>query len=166
MAKFIVDGMIQVNAKLIEAGKEIISLLNSGKSVDIIVQEHEETKKRSNPQNNLIYHIYERIASTLYGDDELLARRECKLTIGCRILLRDSESFKEKYNKVILNLDYETKLEAMDLISVSSLMTVKQSKKYITIIINTYTLKGCYFADLDGVDEYIKYPEVAKCKSQ
>ena len=155
MVKLVIDGMIQIQPKVIEAAKEIALLISDGKSVDLIVQEHVDEKPRSIPQNNLIYHIYERIAATLYGDDEIHARRECKLTIGCRILLRDSESFREKYNKVILNLDYETKLEAMDLISVSSLMTVKQSKKYITIIINTYILKGCYFADLNGADEYI-----------
>lgn len=157
--KLTVDGMIQVTAKLAEAGKAIIALLNSGKAVDVIVQEHTEEKPRSIPQNNLIYLVYERIGKTLYGNDELLARRECKLTIGCRILLRDSEEFKAVYDKVIRAHDYETKLEAMDLISVSSIMSKKQCKEYLDRIINGYTLKGCYFADLDGADEYLKYPE-------
>ena len=154
--KLTVDGLIQVASKLSEAGREIVAILNSGKAAELIVQEHTEQKPRSLPQNNLIYLSYERIGKTLYGNDELHARRECKLTIGCRILLRDSEAFRTVYDKVIRAYDYETKLMAMDLISVSSIMSKKQCKEYLDRIINGYTLKGCYFADLGGADEYQK----------
>ncbi len=155
-----IDAMIEVNSKLALAGKEAIEILQSGEAVDVIVQKRVDTKPRSIPQNRLIYLAYERIGKTLYGNDEQHARRECKLTIGCRILLRDSEEFKASYDRVIRAFDYETKLAAMDLISVSSLMSIKQGKEYIDRIINGYTLKGVYFADLDGADEYLKYPEV------
>lgn len=158
----LIDGMIQVQKSIQNAAIDIIDLLNAGKPVDLIVQEHVDTKPRSVPQNRLIYLAYERIGKTLYGNDEQHARRECKLTIGCRILLRDSEEFKASYDRVIRAFDYETKLAAMDLISVSSLMSVKQGKEYIDRIINSYTLKGVYFADLDGADEYLKYPEASK----
>lgn len=159
MSKQIIDGMIQVNTALQKAGKEIIEIINSGKAVDIIVQEHVDTKARSVPQNRLIYESYKRIGVTLYGGDELHARRECKLMIGCAILYRESDDFVRTFDKVIRPLSQEIRLEAMDLISVSSIMSVKQAKEYITNVINQYTLRGVYFGDLDGADEYLKYPE-------
>jgi len=157
--KLIVDGMIQVDSKIREAAALVIALLNSGKSADIHIVEHSDEKPRSNPQNKLIYFAYERIGKTLYGNDELLARRECKLMYGCRILYRESEKFRETFDKVIRPLPHETRLESMDLISVSSLMSVRQCKEYLTTILNQYTLKGVYFADLGGVEEYMNYKE-------
>lgn len=159
MSVYPIDAMIEVNAKLAQAGKEAVEILQGGDAVDVIVQKRADKKPRSIPQNKLIYLAYDRISKTLYGGDELHARRECKLTIGCRILLRDSEEFKASYDRVIRGFDYETKLLAMDLIGVSSIMSVRQSKEYIDRIINGYTLKGVYFADLDGANEYLKYPE-------
>jgi hypothetical protein len=50
----------------------------------------------------------------------------------------------------------------MDLISVSSIMTVKQCKEYITDVLNQYTLRGVYFSDLDGAEDLMKYPEAQK----
>lgn len=159
MTKHIIDSLIQVSGKLSDAGKEAIELLNSGKAVDIIVQEHVEEKARSVPQNKLVYLAYDRIGKTLYGGDELHARRECKLMIGCKILYRESEDFVKTFDKVIRPLPQEIRLEAMDLISVSSIMTVKQCKEYITDVLNQYTLRGVYFSDLDGAEELMKYPE-------
>lgn len=159
MSKQVVDAMVAINAVMQKAGKEVVELLNSGKAVDVIVQEHVDTKARSVPQNRLIYEAYKRIGVTLYGGDELHARRECKLMIGCAILYRESDGFVRTFDKVIRPLPQEIRLEAMDLISVSSIMTVKQCKEFITNVINQYTLRGVYFADLDGADEYIKYPE-------
>ena len=154
-----IDGLIQVNNSLAQAGKEIVELMNAGKSVDLIVQEHVDVKARSVPQNRLIYAIYKRIGDTLYGGDELHARRECKLMIGCKILYRESDEFVKTFDKVIRPLPQEIRLEAMDLISVSSIMTVKQCKQFITDCMNQYTLRGCYFADLDGIEEYSNYRE-------
>lgn len=107
MSKHIVDSLIQVSGKLSDAGKEAVELLNSGKAVDIIVQEHVEEKARSVPQNKLVYLAYDRIGKTLYGGDELHARRECKLMIGCKILYRESEDFVKTFDKVIRPLPQE-----------------------------------------------------------
>jgi hypothetical protein len=162
MSKQIIDGLIQVNNSLAQAGKEIVELMNAGKCVDLIVKEHVDEKPRSNPQNRLIYAAYKRIADTLYGGDELHARRECKLMIGCKILYRESEEFVKTFDKVIRPLPQQVRLEAMDLISVSSIMSVKQCKNYITDVINQYTLQGVYFMDLDGASDYLKYPEAIR----
>ena len=162
MSIHVIDGLIQVNNSLAQAGKEIIELMNSGKTVDLIVQEHVDVKARSVPQNRLIYAIYKRIGDTLYGGDELHARRECKLMIGCKILYLESDEFVKTFDKVIRPLPQETRLEAMDLISVSSIMAVKQCKQFITDCMNQYTLRQVYFGDIDGAEDYLLYPEAAR----
>lgn len=155
----LIDGMIQVQDALRNAAIDVIDLINSGKSVDLIVQEHVDVRPRSVPQNRLIYSIYKRIGDTLYGGDELHARRECKLMIGCKILYRESDDFVRTFDRVIRPLPQEIRLEAMDLISVSSIMTIKQAKQFITDVMNQYTLRGCYFSDIDGAEDYQSYKE-------
>jgi hypothetical protein len=154
-----IDAMIEVNAKFALAGKEAVEILQGGDAVDVIVQKRVDTKPRSVPQNKLIYAIYKRIGDTLYGGDELHARRECKLMIGCKILYLESEKFVETFDKVIRPLPQEIRLEAMDLISVSSIMTVKQCKQFITDCMNQYTLRQVYFSDIEGTEEYSNYKQ-------
>lgn len=165
MLSLLVDGMVAVNPKVAEAAKKVIEILESGKSAEIIVQEYSEKealKRRTAAQNKLYFHIYTRIAKTLFGGDERHARRECKLLIGCRILRRDSAQFAEVYDVVIRGLDYEKKLRSMDLISVSSIMNIKQGTEYIKKIIEKYTESGVYFADIEGIEQYSAYPEAQK----
>lgn len=159
MHRLTIDSLIQVAEKFKQAASLAIQLLNSGKSVDVIVQEHSDEKPRSNSQNKMIYAIYQRIANTLYGKDCQFARNECKLRIGCRILYRDSEEFRVTFDKVVRPLNRETKLAAMELISVSSIMTKKQCTEYIESILNEYTLQGCYFSDIEGTESYSQYRE-------
>lgn len=151
MTEWTIHGAISVQRAMQEAGQEVMRLIDSG-PVEIIVQTHDEKsseKRRSTRQNRLIYSLYQRIGKTLYGNDELHARRECKLRIGCRILYRDKKEFAELFDRVIRNLDHETRLNSMDLVSVSSIMSVKQVQEYTSRIISTYSEQGCYFLDLD-----------------
>lgn len=161
MTEWTIHGAISVQRVMQEAGAEVMRLIESG-PVEVIVQPFDETatdKRRTIAQNRLIYKIYQRIGKTLYGGDELHARRECKLRIGCKILYRDREEFAELFDKVIRNLDHETRLKAMDLIEVSSIMKVKQSTEYIKSIMQQYSERGCYFLDLEGSEDYVTYPE-------
>ena len=41
----------------------------------------------------------------------------------------------------------------------TSIMNKKQKTEYLKAVINDYTLKGVYLADLDGIEPYITYPE-------
>jgi len=50
----------------------------------------------------------------------------------------------------------------MDLISVSSIMSVKQGTEYIKKIIEKYNEAGVYFADIEGIEQYSAYPEAQK----
>lgn len=156
-----IDSMVSLQPAIVAASKHVVHLLEAG-SVELIVQPYDEKvaeKRRNNAQNRLVYAIYQRIAKTLHGNDETHTRRECKLKIGCRILRRDNDEFASTYDRVIRPLDYETKLKAMDLVSVSSIMSIKQAREYITRIIDTYSQEGVYFSDIDGTEEYLKQLE-------
>lgn len=164
MTEWTINGAISVQRVMQDAGAEVMRLIESG-PVEIIVQPFDESatdKRRTIAQNRLIYKLYYRIGKTLYGGDELHARRECKLRIGCKILYRDREEFAELFDKIIRHLDHETRLKAMDLIEVSSIMKVKQGTEYIKSIIQQYSEKGCYFLDLEGAEDYVTYPEAQK----
>lgn len=158
----LVDGMIAIQPKIIEASKEVALIIQRGKTAEIIVQEHSEeeaAKRRTSAQNRLYFYIYQRIGKTLFGGDELHARRECKLLIGCRILRRDKPAFADVYDTVIRVLDYDKKLKSMDLVSVSSIMNIKQGTEYIKKIIQRYSELGVYFADIEGIEGYMNYKE-------
>lgn len=163
MGEYVIDGLVAVQPKSNDAVKEIIRILNGGKAAELIVQEYSEKaaeKRRTNAMNRLFFYIYQRIAKTLHGGDERHTRRECKLLIGCRILRRDSQDFANIYDVVIRGLDYDRKLKAMDLISVSSIMSTKQGVEYIKKIIEKYSESSVYFADIEGIEQYMTYPEV------
>ena len=144
-----------------EVGAEVSRLLSTGSVVIFVLLEDskEAAKLRSGAQNRLIYKIYQRIGKTLYGGDESLARNECKLRIGCRILYRDSTDFAFTFDNVIRHLDYEKKLNAMTLISVSSIMTTPQATEYIKTMMTEYSQRGVYFLDLEGAQDYLSYRE-------
>lgn len=164
MTEWTIHGEISVQRSMQEAGAEVMRLIESG-PVEIIVQPFDETasdKRRSTQQNRLIYKLYQRIGKTLYGGDELHARRECKLKIGCGILYRERKDFAKTFDDVIRPLPHEIRLKAMDLMEVSSIMTVKMGTEYIKSIMQQYSDKGCYFLDLEGSEDYVKYPEVQR----
>jgi len=165
MGEYLIDGMVALQPKIVEAAKEAAQIVESGFAAEIIVQKYSEkdaAKRRTNAMNRLYFYIYQRIAKTLHGGDERHSRRECKLLIGCRILRRDSAEFANVYDIVIRGLEYEKKLKAMDLISVSSIMSVKQGTEYIKKIIEKYNEAGVYFADIEGIEQYSAYPEAQK----
>lgn len=142
---------------------ELFRIIQSGKagrlSITEVSPEDADEQDRSLAQNRLIYKIYQRIGRALYGGDELLARRECKLKCGCKILYRDRQEFAETFDLVIRPLPQETRLKAMDLIEVSSIMKVKQSTEYIKLMMQVYTEQGVYFMDLEGIEEALSRPK-------
>lgn len=157
----VIDGTISVNQAMRDAGAEVMRIIGDG-SVEILVHQYDEktaSKRRSTQQNRLIYKIYQRIGKALYGGDESHARNECKLRIGCRILFRDSKEFATRFDRIIRPLTQEMRLDAMNLISVSSLFDIPQGTEYIKTMLTEYSARGVYFLDLDGADDYLKFPE-------
>ena len=155
-----------INKAYNEIDGELFRIIKSGKSGLVSIKEatteDADEQDRSLAQNRLIYKIYQRIGRAIYGGDELLARRECKLKCGCKILYRDRQEFAETFDLVIRPLPQETRLKAMDLIEVSSIMKVKQSTEYIKLMMQVYTEQGVYFMDLEGIEDYANYPERQK----
>lgn len=64
--------------------------------------------------------------------------RDCKAYVGVPILIRDNQDFAETYNRCIRPLPTETKLEAMDLIDVTKIMTTRQMAEFMEGVRNRY----------------------------
>lgn len=91
---------------------------------------------RSLDQNDLIYALYTDIAKQKSDETTLDVKRRLKLHHGVPILRAEDKEFRYFYNQTVLNLDYESKLRAMDILPVTSRMKKKQSSQYIDTILN------------------------------
>lgn len=110
-----------------------------------VVTVEEQGVKRSIPQNSLIYALYDDIQGQQEGETAQTVMRYCKLTIGVPILRAEDEQFRSFYDKSVrMTLTYEEKLEAMDFLPVTRLMTKAQGTDYIDQIIRHYSANGIY----------------------
>ena len=89
------------------------------------------TKKRSLDQNSLQHDWFCDLARRYPQDDAKGWKRYCKLHFGVPILRAEDEQFREFYDRHIKSFTYEDKLQAMDYLPVSSLMTTKQMSQYL-----------------------------------
>lgn len=87
-------------------------------------------KDRSLDFNAQSHVWYAQLARELREYDENGWKRFCKLHFGVPILRAEDEEFREFYDLAIKRLTYAQKIQAMDHISVSSLMTNPQFKKF------------------------------------
>lgn len=112
-------------------------------------------RDRSGEQNRLQF-LWAREASEQRGDmtaEEV--RSEWKLRFGVPIMREDSPEFRETYDLLIKPLSYEQKLKAMDLISVTSLMKVKQMVRFLDAIQRECGEQGVRLTDPDpGLADY------------
>ena len=103
------------------------------------------TKRRTINQNRLQRLWLNEIADQLGDRTAEEVRGECKLTIGVPILRAQNETFREKYDRIIRPLPYETKLEMMmeplDF-PVTRLMTTEQNVQYLDEIARKYSAQG------------------------
>ena len=114
---------------------------------------------RTIDQNAMTFELYQTIGRTLYGGDTEFARNECKLQYGVPIMRRDSEKFRQSYDKVIKPHDHKTKLEIMEMLPVTRLMDRAQISEYIEHVKNVYTQKGVSF-------QYLDQPKPKRSKSK
>lgn len=106
-------------------------------------------RDRSLDQNRLQF-LWAREAAEQRGDvtaDEV--RREWKLRHGVPILREESAEFRETYDRALKPLPYEQKLEAMHIISVTSLMKVPQMVRYLDTIQRECAEQGIRLTDPD-----------------
>jgi Fe-S cluster assembly scaffold protein SufB len=91
-------------------------------------------RDRTKEQNRLQF-LWGREAAEQRGDRTPEEQRnEWKLRFGVPIMREDSPEFRETYDRLIKPLSYEQKLRAMELISVTSLMKVRQMVRYLDAI--------------------------------
>jgi hypothetical protein len=86
-------------------------------------------------QNRMAFEIYKQVSQRLDGHTVEDVRAICKLCVAVPILRAENDNFREKYDRIIRPLPYETKLELMveplDF-PVTRLMTVKQMSRFVT----------------------------------
>ena len=100
-------------------------------------------KSRSVDQNAMLYAWYQQVHRELRENSPLEVRRFCKLHFGVPILRIDDDEFRVAYDACIKKqLSYEEKLEAMDILPVSSRMTTKQFNDYTDRIQDHYKKIG------------------------
>lgn len=91
-------------------------------------------RDRTGEQNRLQF-LWAREAAEQRGDRTPEEQRnEWKLRFGVPIMREDSPEFRATYDRLIKPLTYEQKLKAMELISVTSLMKVRQMVRYLDSI--------------------------------
>lgn len=99
-----------------------------------ITVEWVQGRDRTKEQNRLQF-LWAREAAEQRGDRTPEEQRnEWKLRFGVPIMREDSPEFRDTYDRLIKPLTYEQKIEAMDLISVTSLMKVRQMVRYLDAI--------------------------------
>lgn len=100
------------------------------------------TKKRKISKNSLSHVWYDEISKQRLDETATYYRHYCKLHFGVPIMRRDSEAFREVYDRLIKPLDYEAKLNAMFMIQVTSLMDEKQMTEYLDQMQRHFADKG------------------------
>lgn len=109
-------------------------------TIDVTLGAH-----RSTEQNRLQRLWINEAAQQLEGHTAEELRGYCKLTFGVPILRAENEEFREKYDKVVKPLPYETKLalmmEPLDF-PVTRLMTTKQKTSYLDAISKHFAEMG------------------------
>ena len=98
-------------------------------------------ESRSDKQNRLAFSWYQ-IMGAMTGHGKEHERAYCKLTYGIPILRRDDAEFNQFYNQALMHLTYEQQLKAMEYLSVTSLMGVRQFAEYLTTVDNEAGLRG------------------------
>jgi len=89
-------------------------------------------KDRSLDQNAISHCWYEQISRELREETALGVKRYCKLHFAVPILRAEDEEFRSFYDHAIKpHLNYEEKLQAMDMVPVTSRMSVTQLSQYL-----------------------------------
>jgi hypothetical protein len=106
-------------------------------------------RDRTREQNRLQF-LWAREAAEQRGDRTAEEQRnEWKLRFGVPIMREDSPEFRATYDRLIKPLSYEEKIEAMELIAVTSLMKVRQMVRYLDAIERECAEEGVKLTDPD-----------------
>jgi len=95
-------------------------------------------KDRSLSQNALEHTWFAQIANELREQTTAQVKAECKLVYGVPILRAENEEFRIFSNMALRHLTYEQRLEAMNFVPISSIMTVDQLSQFLNAIQKGY----------------------------
>ena len=101
-----------------------------------------EGKDRTHLQNALSHAWYEQLSRELPEDTAEGWKCFCKLHCGVPILRRDDEDFRASYDASLKGMSYESKLKAMRILPVTSLMTTRQLGEYLEDVRNVFAARG------------------------
>lgn len=111
--------------------------------IKYVVTLKKHTKKRTINQNDQVYVWYEQLARELPEEDVQGWRRFCKLHFGVGILRAHDTEFRELYDKCIKStLSYEEKLQAMDVLPITSRMNTEQLNMYLEAMQEHFLKRG------------------------
>lgn len=130
----------RTDAQLSSAIGEIRQAYKTAGFVEVTIS---TAKKRSVSQNSLAHEWYTQIASELRELSAHEVKRECKLNYGIPILRAEDEDFRAQYDGLIKGrFSYEEKLQVMDWMPVTSLMTTDQLSRYLEAVQSAYAKRG------------------------
>jgi len=112
---------------------------------------------RSNAQNRLAQRWFTDIATQLGDQTHEDVRADCKLRFGVPILRAENEAFRISYDRVIKDLPYGDKLDAIKAfdLPVTRLMTAKQMTAFMDEMQRNWTAQGVRLTD----PEALKYEQ-------
>ena len=112
---------------------------------------------RSTAQNRLAQRWFTDIATQLGDQTHEDVRADCKLRFGVPILRAENEAFRLSYDRVIKDLPYEHKLDAIKAfdLPVTRLMTAKQMTAFMDEMQQNWTAQGVRLTD----PEALKYEQ-------
>ena len=112
---------------------------------------------RSTAQNRLAQRWFTDIATQLGDQTHEDVRADCKLRFGVPILRAENEAFQISYDRVIKDLPYEDKLDAIKAfdLPVTRLMTAKQMTAFMDEMQRNWTAQGVRLTD----PEALKYEQ-------
>jgi hypothetical protein len=119
---------------------EIIRVVKPNKAKPWVVTLGQDDESRSLKQNRLAF-LWYGILGGMNKEGRLAQRKEWKLRAGVPILLEDQD-FNKFYMAAVSPLGYEQKLDAMEFVPVTSLMTVSQFAEYLETIERESALQG------------------------
>jgi len=119
--------------------EHLAAKLDEGKSTLLEFVDNE----RNSDQNSLFHAILREVAKQKGDESVGDIKRYVKLTMGVPILRASDAKFRELYDDTIKgSLSYEQKLEAMDILPVTSRMGKKDFATLIDDVIQHYTQQG------------------------
>jgi hypothetical protein len=120
------------------------------------VREVDAGKRRSIQQNSLLWAWLGLLAAQSQDSTVDEIHRWCKLTIGVPILRRDSERFREVYDRCLKGLAYTDKLNAMALVDITSVMDTRQFTELLETLEQRAAERGIVLPRPDDAQEFLK----------